>query len=90
MRIRHHGLKALFEDDIRGGVSRNLEARCRLILSALNAAEKPSDMDQPAFKLHQLKGDRKGTWSAKVNKNWRITFKFVRGDATDVDLEDYH
>lgn len=44
----------------------------------------------PGFGLHELKGDRTGTWAIKVNKNWRITFRFVAGEAYDVDLEDYH
>ncbi|MDQ3687321.1 MAG: type II toxin-antitoxin system RelE/ParE family toxin, partial [Acidobacteriota bacterium] len=50
----------------------------------------PSDVDLPGYRLHELKGDRKGTWSLTVSGNWRITFTFSEGDAYDVDLEDYH
>ena len=42
------------------------------------------------YAFHPLKGDRKGTYSVSVSGNWRITFKFFEGDATDVNLEDYH
>ena len=42
------------------------------------------------FRFHELKGDRKGTYSITVTANVRITFGFNREDATDADLEDYH
>ncbi len=48
------------------------------------------DMNQPTFRLHSLKGSRKGVWAVTVRANWRITFRFVQGNAYDVDLEDYH
>ena len=44
----------------------------------------------PGWGLHQLKGDRKGTWSVTVSGNWRLTFRFADGDACDLSLEDYH
>jgi len=47
-------------------------------------------MKLPGLDLHQLKGDRKGTWSVSVSGNWRVTFKFVGPDADCVDYEDYH
>jgi proteic killer suppression protein len=47
-------------------------------------------MNLPGYRLHQLKGDRAGTWSVSVSGNWRVTFTFVGEDAFDVDLEDYH
>ena len=47
-------------------------------------------MNLPGLDLHQLKGDRKGTWAVKVSGNWRITFTFVEKDADAVDYEDYH
>ena len=48
------------------------------------------DMNQPTFRLHRLKGNRKATWAIAVRANWRVTFLFEGGDAYDVDLEDYH
>lgn len=47
-------------------------------------------MNLPGLGLHELKGDRKGTWAVKVSGNWRITFEFVAKDADGVDYEDYH
>jgi len=47
-------------------------------------------MALPGYAFHPLKGSRKGEYSIPVSGNWRITFKFVEGDAIDVNLEDYH
>jgi proteic killer suppression protein len=48
------------------------------------------DIALPHFDLHELKGARAGTWAVKVNKNWRLTFTFAAGDASDLNFEDYH
>jgi proteic killer suppression protein len=41
-------------------------------------------------RLHALKEDRKGQHAIAVNDQWRICFRFVDGDAYDVELCDYH
>ena len=64
--------------------------RLRRQLDYLHAATLINDMDLPGFKLHPLKGKRKGTWAVSVSGNWRLTFKFANGEAFDIDLEDYH
>ena len=47
-------------------------------------------MNAPRLKLHELKGDRKGTWSVTVKGNWRITFNMEDEKVYNVNLEDYH
>ena len=64
--------------------------RLRIQLAALDTAEIIEDMDIPGFKLHSLKGDRKGLWSISVSGNWRITFDFKDGNTYFVNYEDYH
>lgn len=64
--------------------------KLRLILSNLDQAESPDDMDLPGLRLHELKGDRKGIWSVTVSGNWRVTFRFNGRDAEIVNYEDYH
>jgi proteic killer suppression protein len=44
----------------------------------------------PGNRLHALKGDRKGQHAIAVNDQWRICFRFVDGDAYDVEICDYH
>ena len=60
------------------------------ILARLDESETPRNMDLPGFRLHRLKGDLAGYWSVSVSGNWRITFRFERGHASEVDLVDYH
>lgn len=44
----------------------------------------------PGNRLHALKGDRKGQYAIAINDQWRICFRFVDGDAHDVEICDYH
>lgn len=88
--FRHKGLKRLFETGKSSGVRSDLTARLLRQLDFLNRAVSPLDMNLPGYRLHELKGRRKGTWSVTVSGNWRLTFTFSAGDAENVDLEDYH
>ena len=44
----------------------------------------------PQNRLEKLKGDRKDRWSIRINGQWRICFKFENGDASEVEIVDYH
>ena len=88
--FRHKGLKRLFEKDDRRRVPAQSAERIKRLLDALEAARIVRDLHLPGFGLHELKGDRTGTWAISVSGNWRITFTFNDGEARNVDLEDYH
>lgn len=88
--FKHRGLKQFFESGTTRGIQTNHAKRIRLILARLSAATSPQDMNLPGLVLHELVGQRKGTWAVRVSGNWRITFTFDGVDACDVDLEDYH
>ena len=88
--FRHKGLKQLFETGKSRSVSADLIRRLVRQLDFLNRATSPMDMNLPGYRLHELKGARKGTWSITVSGNWRLTFTFKGEDAYDVNLEDYH
>jgi proteic killer suppression protein len=88
--FRHKGLKKLFETGSSRAVASDLTRRLIRQLDLLNRAVSPMDMNLPGNRLHELKGERKGTWSVTVSGNWRLTFTFQASDASDVDLEDYH
>lgn len=60
------------------------------MLTLLNGAAKPEDMNFPGAYLHPLKGEYKGFWSVTVTGNYRIIFRFEGGDAYLVDYLDYH
>lgn len=89
--VRHKGLKNFIEDDDDRGIRGDLVGRVRNVLTVLMAA---TDMDgvqgPPGWRIHQLSGDRAGTWSISVSGNWRITFDIEQGEIANLDLEDYH
>ena len=59
-------------------------------LAALDTAICIEDMDLPGFRLHPLKGDRKGLWAIDASRNWRIVFSFEESNVFVVDYKDYH
>lgn len=86
----HKGLERFFRTGSRAGIQAKHAERLRLILSLLDQAESPDDMDFPALALHELKGNRRGVWAVSVSGNWRVTFRFAGRDAEIVNYEDYH
>ena len=88
--FRHKGLRRLFEQGEAKGVHADHLEKLENILAVLNRARRPEDMNLPGFRLHRLKGNLKGFWSVVVRANWRVIFRFERGDAYDIDLIDYH
>ena len=90
MHIRHKGLRELAEHDNRRRLPPHFVPRIRTLLTMLDGARVPGDMNRPGLQLHPLTGDRRGQWSVWVSGNWRIVFRFVDGEAVDVDLVDYH
>ncbi len=88
--FKHKGLKKFFLKNDSSGLEQHLVPRIQTRLTTIDAADSIEGIDIPNYDLHQLKGDRKDIWSVKVSGNWRITFRFVDGDAEIVNLEDYH
>ena len=88
-RIKSKQLK-LFARGVPSKVNPSWQARIGRILSALNAAAQPAELDIPGFDFHRLIGDRKGTYAVKVSGNWRVTFRWDDDGPLAVDLEDYH
>jgi len=88
--IRHKGLRRFYATGNAAGVQASHKKRLRFQLAALDTAVGIEDMDIPGFRLHPLKGTRKGFWSISVSGNWRITFEFRDGNAYVVDYEDYN
>ena len=89
--IGHKGLRRFFEIGHAKGLVGEV-GRLRKMLAFIDAAEGMGELFVPPnFGLHELTGDRKGTWSMTVTRNWRLTFKVnEEGALVDMDLEDYH
>lgn len=88
--FKHRARKIFFEEDNPRKLPPDMANRIKAILARLNQAEVIEDMNVHSYRLHPLKGNRKGEWSVTVKANWRITFRFEEGYALDVNLEDYH
>ena len=60
-------------------------------LLLLDAAEALNDLRiPPGNRLERLTGDRSGQYSIRINDQWRVCFRWERGDAHDVEITDYH
>lgn len=96
MRIRnviHRGLKRFIERDDASGLAPAVVEKVRNIVTFLQEMQDVQELrDVASWKAHQLTGDRKGTWSLSVTRNWRMTFRAdqTKGEIIDLDYEDYH
>ncbi len=88
--FNHKGLREFWESGSTVGIQSDQATRIRVRLTAMNVAAEIAELNLPGWALHELKGDRAGTWSLKVNASWRLTFRFEEGDCADVVLEQYH
>ena len=87
---RHKGLELYATKGDRSKLPAAHISKIRLILTRLDAASSPEQMNQVGYGFHALKGDLKGFYAVKVSGNWRIIFRFEGENATDVDYLDYH
>jgi proteic killer suppression protein len=66
-------------------------ARAIMRLTQLDNAREVTDLLMPpSNRLEALSGNRTGQWSIRINDQWRICFVFTNGEATEVEITDYH
>ncbi len=91
--VIHKGLRRFIENDDAAGLQPAVVPKLQRIISFLQDMEREEELRTiPSWKAHQLTGDRKGTWSLFVTKNWRLTFRIDQTEIEiiDLDYEDYH
>ena len=72
-------------------VSPEIHDKITRLFDQINAATKVETLRiPPSNNLEKLSGNLKGYWSIRVNKQWRIIFKWNDSEACDVDIVDYH
>jgi proteic killer suppression protein len=82
---------AVFAGEFVKGLDGKIQQRAREKLKYLDSAADLRDlMIPPSNQLEALKGDREGQYSIRINKQWRLCFKWRDGDAFDVEIVDYH
>lgn len=68
---RHKGLQRFAEAGSKSGIQPSHAKRLRNLLTALDAANGPLDMNAPRYALHPLHGELEGHWAVRVSGNWR-------------------
>lgn len=73
------------------GCPANLVKRTIAMLAAMDAASVLEDLRfPPGNHLEELKGDRAGQYSVRINDQWRICFTWTELGPADVEIVDYH
>jgi len=81
----------LFNREISRKFQQSIQQIARRKLEILDATEVLQDLRiPPSNHLEKLSGDRKGQYSIRINKQWRICFEWRDGDAYNVEIVDYH
>ncbi len=81
----------LYVDGRSRGIPPEIVRRATRKLEYVDLASRLDDLRvPPGNRLHALSGDRQGQHSISVNDQWRICFRFVDGDAFEVEITDYH
>ncbi len=89
----HKGLRRFIERDDARGLQPAVASKIGRMVSFLqDMAHEDELRTVPSWKAHRLTGNRKGTWSLFVTKNWRMTFRIDADEIEIIDLnyEDYH
>lgn len=91
--IRHKALRRFVETGNPRGLDAQVAERLRKMVAYLVAMGSADELKVPPnWGAHELQGDRAGTWSLTVTRNWRLTFRLdpEAGTISDMNLEDYH
>ena len=88
--FRHKGLETFYKTGRMTGIQAIHAKRLRELLTALNVACGPQDLNRPTWRVHGLVGNLAGFHAVTVQANWRLTFRFVGADVELLDYLDYH
>jgi proteic killer suppression protein len=91
--VAHRGLKRFIERDDPSGLPAQVVERVRNMVTFLQEMGCAEELlSVPAWKAHALTGNRRGTWSLAVTRNWRLTFLLdtSRKEICDLNYEDSH
>ena len=89
--FRNRATEEVFERERSRRLPPNVQRRAHRKLLLVDAAEALDDLRvPPGNRLERLSGDRAGQYSIRVNDQWRICFRWERGDAYEVEIADYH
>lgn len=81
-----------YADDTKAArtIPKDIWSVARRKLNLLHAASQLKDLSAPGNRLEKLQGDLAGYHSIRINDQWRVVFKFNDGQASNVQVADYH
>jgi proteic killer suppression protein len=88
--IAHKGLRLFYEKGNGSKLPAAYLTKIALVLDALDAVTSEDDIMALGMGIHRLTGNLAGFWAVKISPNYRIAFRFHKGDIYDVTYLDYH
>ena len=89
--FKHKKHNQIFHGEFVKGLPQTVQIRAKDKMDEIYHATRVEDLlIPPSNHLEKLKGDRKGYYSIRINKQWRLCFRFENGNAHDLEIVDYH
>lgn len=89
--IRDRETRKIWTGEVSRRLPRDIQDLALRKLRLINAASRLDDLKiPPDNRLEALSGDRRGQHSIRINQQWRICFRWIDGEAEDVEVCDYH
>ncbi|HNR90549.1 MAG TPA: type II toxin-antitoxin system RelE/ParE family toxin [Spirochaetota bacterium] len=89
--FRSKEAEKIWQGELSKKLPTDIQRKARMKLRMINNSSSLNDLRiPPSNKLEALKGDRKGQFSIRINDQWRICFNWDGGNASNVDIVDYH
>ncbi len=88
--IKHKGLRLYWTKGQTKGLNADWLSKLTRILSSIDAALEPEELNYPGAYFHALAGKDNGRFSLRLTANFRVTFGWEGEEATNIDIEDYH
>ncbi|AYD01976.1 type II toxin-antitoxin system RelE/ParE family toxin [Neorhizobium sp. NCHU2750] len=83
--------QSISDGSVRKGFPADLVRRAQQLLTVLDVATSIEDLrSPPGNRLEKLAGDREGQYSVRINKQWRICFRWTEAGPEQVEITDYH
>ncbi len=83
--------KSIWEGERIKSMSSILQEIARRKLRMLNNSQNLTDLQvPPSNRIEKLSGKAKEFYSIRINSQWRIVFKWDGGNASEVEIMDYH
>lgn len=92
--IKGKAAKDIWEKNQSKALPPGLWIRAKVLMTIMHSTQTLDDLliegQPPELRLHKLKGNRKEYWSATIKLPWCVTFKFSKGNFSEVNIENYH